>query len=854
MDRSPWARFATAAIAARQLRLAVAGVWDPATLLPRLAEPNAGEGPLRRAGGCEATVVAVEVQDTVITGTGHLARRPAVVNPALIEAGLSLFGLRERPVAGRASERQALLDQLDSCVTEGRTKVVILRGASGVGKSRLARWLCEHAVETGVGTDFRLFYPEGGAGTDALARALGRALRAGGLPYAEAVEHCAARLVARGCPDHVARSAAHFVASTLTQADGNAPRGSGRHASLLQAAVAVAGSTLPVFWLDDVQWAGEAAAIFDALRALGPPALLVMTAQEEALRQDADQLLWLEECAARGETEQIEISPLPAADHRLAVAALLPFAPALLQSLADRTIGNPLFAAEVVADWVARGELELGEDGFQLTSEEAHSRLPDSLAAAWRTHLQRWLAELAPEGADAFFTAVVLGLRVDRREWERAVSSEVATAVTDGLLAAGFAGPTDDGLAFCHAILRETALTIGGELGALNAAHAAAASALAQDPRPDVEMRCGRHLEAADRPAEAHEAYVRAALHWLQRVRIPDSLRASRAAQRLRGQLDLAGTAAELCTQSRAEEEMGFPDRALDFLEQAIAVDPEDMLIQAKRANHISRWLGRHHEALALTRAIAAAAAAAGDADLVAAADYGEAEILTRLGRHPDAGHAARRAARHSTYNVAWAAAHLEAECWLNSGDAARSQAIAEALIPEASARSDAYRLGASIAVLGQAHLVQRAYINARQNLRQAIALHDSLHLNSVGKERCGLALAEMALGNYDAAREELALAGTTFGPGAHAWSQLIELALNMAEGTPTPWPQRLLDEVPNDWALAWLQETAAAHALRHTWIPTGRGEIQRRAEAARRLWGELGYSQRAQPVVVGAR
>lgn len=70
-------------------------------------------------------------------------------NLHLSEAGRGLFALRVPRLVGREAPRRALWSALADVHTTGRLGMVLLRGNRGVGKKRLARWLCERAHELG---------------------------------------------------------------------------------------------------------------------------------------------------------------------------------------------------------------------------------------------------------------------------------------------------------------------------------------------------------------------------------------------------------------------------------------------------------------------------------------------------------------------------------------------------------------------------------------------------------------------------------------------------------------------------------------------------------------------------------
>ncbi|HYN22990.1 MAG TPA: serine/threonine-protein kinase, partial [Thermoanaerobaculia bacterium] len=73
---------------------------------------------------------------------------PAVSRPPsmkLVGAGLGLYGLRSIPLVGRRAERDVLWQTLAEVHSEQRVRFVLLRGAAGNGKTRLAEGIAERA-------------------------------------------------------------------------------------------------------------------------------------------------------------------------------------------------------------------------------------------------------------------------------------------------------------------------------------------------------------------------------------------------------------------------------------------------------------------------------------------------------------------------------------------------------------------------------------------------------------------------------------------------------------------------------------------------------------------------------------
>ncbi len=66
------------------------------------------------------------------------------------QIGLGLFGLRAAPLVDRERERDGLWDLLHLAHDTGEVHAIVLSGPGGIGKSRLAEWLCQRAHEVGA--------------------------------------------------------------------------------------------------------------------------------------------------------------------------------------------------------------------------------------------------------------------------------------------------------------------------------------------------------------------------------------------------------------------------------------------------------------------------------------------------------------------------------------------------------------------------------------------------------------------------------------------------------------------------------------------------------------------------------
>ncbi len=454
-------------------------------------------------------------------GAGTRAR------PALVGAGLGLLQMRAPPLVGREAERDLLWSALSEVHATGRARVVLLEGPTGIGKSRLARWLSEHAHEVGAAQTFHAaFSPEHGGGLEVLVE---RALRLRGLSRPEAQLRIDALLRAQGeqSPEEAAALTELVMPATLADRAAGARvvhfgSPAERVALVHRFLVRFSAERPGIVWLDDAQNSRDALLL--ARRALeepvdGAPILLLLTVQQDAPTSREDAAALLGELERTASVQRLRLSPLDPEQHAALIREILSLEDELLSAVVERTAGNPLFALQLLRAWADRGWLAAGRAGIRLRSG-ARPELPDSLYKLGETRLAALLEGRPAEEGVALELAATLGHEVDGAEWADAVAHARARVPADlihQLLREGLAEPLEGdnlgGFRFVQGVLRESLLRRAAEGGRLADHHRVCAEVLAArtDPggalaeRGARAMRLGRHLRAAGRPREALE-------------------------------------------------------------------------------------------------------------------------------------------------------------------------------------------------------------------------------------------------------------------------------------------------------------------------------------------------------------
>jgi len=437
--------------------------------------------------------------------------------------GLGLYGLRSIPLVGREAERDQMWSALGRVRAQGRARVVVLRGSAGTGKSRLAKWLCERAHEIGAAHVLRAFHSEDGGPLDGMGPMVGRYFRCSGLSHSEAREQIRSTLgQSADLVDGELEAIAELVSSNSTQVgedEGTVlfDRPETWYAVLERLLVRLSDDRPAVLWLDDVQWGLDALGFSQHLldhQSTNPsPVLVVMTVRDEALLGRDVEALWLDGLLGHARTESLEIGDLDQYDRLTLVSELLGLEGEVVGEVAERTAGNPLFAVQLVGDWVQRGILVPGQRGYRLV-EGAKVALPDNLHQVWSERLDEFLGGRLPSDRKALQLAAALGQAVSSVEWAAACDTQESTPSPDLISAlvsrrlVRWEG-TQGNWAFDNAMLRESLERAAVDAGEWEAINKRIAVMLRDTEGPMQDERLARHLLRARMDELALEPLLR---------------------------------------------------------------------------------------------------------------------------------------------------------------------------------------------------------------------------------------------------------------------------------------------------------------------------------------------------------
>lgn len=433
----------------------------------------------------------------------------------LSASGLELFGLRRIPMADRREERNIMWEALRRVDRSGSPACLLLKGPAGSGKSKLARWLARRSEELGAATGLKAAHsPSGGPG-EGLTPMILRHFRLDDLPRDEAVQPLGDRLTRLGVDESTAVFDADGICVSSERADPEGSLAEGfrhpreRRLAFRRVLAAIAGIRPVVLWLDDIPWGPSSARFVEFL--FGEdfegrlPILVVMTARDSDWSNRTDVRSTLEPIVTDDAGEELEVAPLADADQRLVIERLLQFAPSVVEELVDRSEGRPLFAIQLVNDWVSRDLLHVTDEGFSLRDPDA-IRIPDDLKELWERRIAQTLVHFPEERrefvARALELAATLGKQVDPHEWREALEVASLTPpddLVDLLVESGLAEWTSSGWRFVHGLLVDALESRSEQHGRLAEHHRHCAQAL---HRAYPHQR----IETAERRAE----------HWIE--------------------------------------------------------------------------------------------------------------------------------------------------------------------------------------------------------------------------------------------------------------------------------------------------------------------------------------------------
>jgi eukaryotic-like serine/threonine-protein kinase len=519
LRKSPHERIATAADAAHALDQ-IPGVWEE-------RQPwrgGASSRPAKRPMPDTHLVAQPDSESTRFlqrerprgpisdSGGWHPDRRPPLPDwrvpkaPTAALPALGLFGVRVPPLVGRVAEREQLWAALRE-VAGGGVRAMLLEGPSGVGKSRLARWLVERSHEVGaaVGWQARLAKNPGpqhglgpmverylrceGLGRDGVHKRVERWWNRHARPDPEEVD----ALVELVRPVDTQQQDEQGTSRAVPRPGGTRLAGRAHRLDTVVRLVAAAARLRPlILWLDDLhcddEGPGLVAALLQAAERRRLHGVLVLGT---SVSPGSEQTRALDPAVTR-----VPLGALPPTEAAELVAGLLALEGGVAQAVAERAGGNALYAVQLVGDLVQRRALVRGPAGFR-TRDGARPTLPDDLHGLWTARTETVLASRPPEDRFALQVIAALGTASDWTEIRSVLTHlglELSEGLIDGLADQGLLRVEPRGVRFVHGLLRESLCREARESKRWTEINLAIANVLRQIAGPLAAAREAEHL------------------------------------------------------------------------------------------------------------------------------------------------------------------------------------------------------------------------------------------------------------------------------------------------------------------------------------------------------------------------
>ena len=285
----------------------------------------------------------------------------------------------------------------------------------------------------------------------------------------------------------------------------------------------------PLLWLDDLQHHPDGIGVLEYLLNLPaedrPAGLIIGTLRADILAENQSLTQRLQVLVEEEICQRIELDAIDPSDHRELIELMLPLAPELADTLAERTEGNPLFAHQLLSHWIGADGIAISDEGFRVVQDHSLS-LPDDIHGLWMERLERVFSRYPDQQAQSMEVlielAAALGREVDQGEWHDLVAGagrQMPPGFDDELIERGLAYRTEDGWAFAHGLLVDSIERRSRQGGRWCQHHRQCAEMLQkryrEQPRQSAWRRAGHWIEA-QQWEQALDPLLEATMRWYE--------------------------------------------------------------------------------------------------------------------------------------------------------------------------------------------------------------------------------------------------------------------------------------------------------------------------------------------------
>ena len=361
MAKWPWNRFDYAADARREWQR-----FRPAGSYPSLMPPPIASVPSQSSGNLVSDVNTMPEETASDVGV------TAVATPGLL-------GVRPSPMVARQSERKELLQLARDVLTDEKHphQIVLLTGPAGVGKSRVAEWLCQEVHEQGLMLPLRARYRKIAAPLDGVVGALVQHYRVEKVKRTT-IEKVLMNLWGVDASDDEGLTwvagASAWLCRQKQDEDTLGPTKKRFRLDRPELRWLVIRKTLEMtsrnrpilLWLDDLHHAP--ADTFQRLARLKRDLkhvrlYLVATMRDEDVANDPTARARIELLVEEYNGKTMALETLDASETEQLLRETLPLTDGALSVASTRAKGNPLFALQLLHSWAMRGDLRQQQDG-----------------------------------------------------------------------------------------------------------------------------------------------------------------------------------------------------------------------------------------------------------------------------------------------------------------------------------------------------------------------------------------------------------------------------------------------------------------------------------------------------------